>query len=652
MARPIAVRLLGKIEVESAAGALLPVPGRRGAALLACLADGDTDWTREQIVALLWPDRGVEQGRASLRQELLRLRRALGLPATEPAERDGLLRFSPELLAFDLPAFCAAAQAGDRDLEALGLYRGELLADVEADASPLGQWLQARRAALQALARDCGLRLLRDADRRGDVAAAESLARRALAVDPATEEAHRWLIRFHADRRDLDAALAQYRACVAALRERHHRAPAPETEALMARVKAALGQRADFVPPDAAGKPSIAVLPFVDPGQSPDEDYFADGVADEIIRLLSRMRRLFVIAANSSVAYRGKAVDTQQAARELGVRYVLQGNTRRTAEQMRISCRLIEAETRTTLWVDRYDGVPADIFALQDKVATSVAAAIEPRIESAEIHRVAARPTTDLTAYDLYLRALPHLYAWERERALTAMALLQQAWERDPNFALALAYGAWCHLQLANNGWARYFASGFQVPLTLADRAYAADPDDPVVACCVAVIRGFFGRDVGACIALIDAALARTPSFAAGWQWSGFLRLFAGEPELAIAHFRQSLRLSPGYDRWNGAGWVGIGMGRFFQRAFAEAASLLERAVDEVPTFASGHRFLAASYAHLGRWDAARQAIERLQRLTPQPGVQRFVFRDPEMRRLYAEGLAQALKATGLAAAH
>jgi adenylate cyclase len=341
----------------------------------------------------------------------------------------------------------------------------------------------------------------------------------------------------------------------------------------------------------------------------------------------------------------------QQAGRELGARYVLQGNIRRTAEQMRISCQLVEAESRTTLWVDRYDGAPADIFALQDKVATSVAAAIEPRIESAEIHRVAARPTTDPTAYDLYLRALPHLYAWDRERVLTAMALLQQAQERDPNFALALAYGAWCHLQLSNNSWSRYAEADVEAALHLADRAYAADPDDPVVACCVAVIRGFFGREVGACIDLIDGALARTPSLAAGWQWSGFLRLFAGEPDLAIAHFRQSLRLSPGHDRWNGACWVGIGMARFFQGAYAEAASLLERAVDEVPTFASGYRFLAASYAHLGRWDAARNAVERLLRLTPQPGVQRVVFRDPEMRRLYTDGLVQALRATGLAEA-
>jgi TolB-like protein len=643
MGRPIAVRLLGELEVESPAGARLSVPGRRAAALLVCLADANSAWTREQITGLLWPDRGISQGRASLRQDLSRLRRALGLPASEPVELGGVLRFSPEHVVFDIAEFRAAIEAGDRDAEALSVYRGELLQDVATDATPLGRWLGRQRRALQELACGCAFRLLSAADRRGDAEAAQALALRLLAIDPAAEEGHRWLIRHYAEQ-DPARALAQFGNCIEALRKHHRRAPTAETVALSEGVKARLGAAP---PSDAAGKPSIAVLPFADPEQSPDEDYFADGVADEIIRLLSRMHWLFVIAGNSSVAYRGKAADVQQAARELGVRYVLQGSIHRTPDHMRISCRLIEAESRTTLWVDRYDGVPADIFALQDKVATSVAGAIEPRIESAEIHRVAARPTTDLTAYDLYLRALPHIYSWERERVLTAMTLLQQARERDPQFALALAYGAWCHGQLSNNGWSRYADADVEAALTLADRAYAADPDDAVVAGCVALMRGFFGRDIGACIALIDGALARTPSFAAGWQWSGFLRLFAGEPELAIAHFRQSLRLSPGHDRWNGACWVGIGMGRFFQGTFAEAASLLERAVDEAPTLASGYRFLAASYAHLGRWDAARHVVERLQRLTPQPGVQRFVFRDPEMRRLYAEGLAQALRVAG-----
>jgi tetratricopeptide (TPR) repeat protein len=155
------------------------------------------------------------------------------------------------------------------------------------------------------------------------------------------------------------------------------------------------------------------------------------------------------------------------------------------------------------------------------------------------------------------------------------------------------------------------------------------------------------GRDIGACIELIDSALERNPSFAAGWQWSGFLRLFAGESDTAIDHFRQSLRLSPGRDRWNSACHVGIAIGRFFRGEFAQAATLLERAVDELPTLASGHRFLAASYARLGNWDAARRAVERLRELTPQPSAHGFVFRNLDQRRLYADGLAQALAAAG-----
>jgi TolB-like protein len=647
MGGPIAVRLLGPLDVQSATGDVLSVPGRRAAALLACLAEPEIGWTRERIVALLWPGRGEEHGRASLRQELLRLRRALGLPASEPVEHDGTLRFSPAHVAFDLAAFRAAAQAGDRDREALSLYRGELLQGVVADAGPFGQWLTTRRRVLGDLATDCNLRLLRAAEQHGAAEQAEALALRLLAIDPASEEAHRALIRIHAARHDLGRALAQFWSCADALRDGRGRVPSAETEALIESVKASLAGQGALLPSGAAGKPSLAVLPFVGQPPVPDEDYFADGVADEIIRLISRMRWLFVIAFTSCLAYRGKEVDTKQVGRELGVRYLLQGRIRRTAERVRISCQLVEAATGTTLWVDRYDGVASDIFALEDKVATSVAAAIEPRIEGAEIHRATTGPTADLTAYDLYLRALPHIYSWEHERVLAALELLHQAQERDPHFALALAYSAACHCQLANNGWTQYAGPGGEVALGLADRAFVADPDDPVVIGNVALVRGFFGRDIGACIDLIDSALERNPSFAAGWQWSGFLRLFAAEPDTAIDHFRQSLRLSPGRDRWNGACHVGIGMGRFFRCEFAEAAAQLERAISELPTFASGHRFLAASYARLGDWDSVRRAVERLRQLTPQPRAHGFVFRDIEQRSLYADGLALALAVAG-----
>ena len=200
-------------------------------------------------------------------------------------------------------------------------------------------------------------------------------------------------------------------------------------------------------------KPSIAVLPVANMSGDPEQEYFADGMVEEIITALSRIRWLFVIARNSTFTYKGQAVDVKQVGRELGVRYVLEGSVRKGGNRVRITAQLIEAETDAHLWADRFDGSLEDVFELQDQVATSVAGVIEPALQAAEIRRLAQSPTNDLTAYDLYLRALKCTQAWDRQRTIEGLGLLERAITRDSGFGAALSLAALCHLMLHLNGW-------------------------------------------------------------------------------------------------------------------------------------------------------------------------------------------------------
>ncbi len=200
-------------------------------------------------------------------------------------------------------------------------------------------------------------------------------------------------------------------------------------------------------------KPSIAVLPFTNMSGDPEQEYFADGMVEEIITALSRIRWLFVIARNSSFVYKGQAADVKRVGRELGVRYVLEGSVRKGGGRVRITAQLVEAETGAHLWADHFDGSLEDVFELQDSVAISVAGVIEPALQAAEARRSAHRPTNDLTAYDLYLRALPNFASAARERT-RALDLLEQAIARDPRYGPALALAAMCMPQLHRNGWA------------------------------------------------------------------------------------------------------------------------------------------------------------------------------------------------------
>jgi adenylate cyclase len=291
-------------------------------------------------------------------------------------------------------------------------------------------------------------------------------------------------------------------------------------------------------------KPSIAVLPFQNMSGDPEQEYFADGMVEEIITALSRIRWLFVIARNSTFTYKGQAIDVKRVGRELGVRYVLEGSVRKGAGRVRIAAQLIEAETGAHLWVDRFDGSLEDVFDLQDQVATSVAGVIEPALQAAETARSAHRPTKDLSAYDAYLRAFAMFFA-SRKQIPQALVLLEEAIGRDPHFGPALAWAACCYMNLVSDGSAPDRDANRRKAIEFARRALEVAGNDPGVLADAAYALACFGEDIDAMIAVVDRALTFNPSYARGWHISGFLRLWAGQTDLAIEHAGLALRLSP-----------------------------------------------------------------------------------------------------------
>jgi TolB-like protein len=387
-------------------------------------------------------------------------------------------------------------------------------------------------------------------------------------------------------------------------------------------------------------KPSIAVLPFANMSGDPEQEYFADGMVEEIITALSRIRWLFVIARNSSFTYKGQAIDVKQVGRELGVRYVLEGSVRKAGQRVRITVQLIDAVTGTHLWADRFDGSLEDVFELQDKVAISVAGVIEPALQAAETARSANRPTNDLTAYDLYLRAYATVLS-SGKQVPEALRLLEQAIERDPHYGLALAWAAICCVRLCNDGLSKDPEADGRKGVEFAQRALEVAGDDPGVLANAALALAWFGEDIGAMVALVDRALALNSTFARGWYISGILRWLAGQADRAIEHVEVSLRLSP--RARIGAAFLVIGGAHFITRRFEEAVPKLLLAIQEDPNYPAPYRFLAACYGHMGRLDEARDVVARLRAITrlvvpTNPSY----FRVPEHRELFLSGLRLA----------
>ena len=420
------------------------------------------------------------------------------------------------------------------------------------------------------------------------------------------------------------------------------RQPPREAEQPTSGVSAEIAEpgRPMSLPPPLSDGPSIAVLPFQNMSGDPEQEYFADGMVEEIITSLSRIHWLFVIARNSSFTYKGQTVDVKRVGLELGVRYVLEGSVRKGGSRVRITPQLIDALTGAHLWADRFEGSLEDVFALQDKVASSVAGVIEPALQAAETARSSRSPTADLTAYDLYLRAYAMVSSSARQIP-EALRLMEEAIARDPHYGPALAWAAACCQRLLYDNKSEDPAADARKGADFARRALEVAGDDPGTLTNAAVSLAAFGEDIDAMIALVERALALNPNFARGWHLSGVLRSWAGQPDIAIEHAEAALRLSP-RGRIANTSLLIIGSGFFFMRRFDEAVQKLRLAIHEDSSFPVPYRFLAACYAHMGRLADAREIVTRLRTITPVVMDQASYLRNPGHRELYLSGLRLA----------
>jgi TolB-like protein len=414
------------------------------------------------------------------------------------------------------------------------------------------------------------------------------------------------------------------------------------------RVYRAGAEATPTAPPESAGKapplpdkPSIAVLPFANMSGDPEQDYFADGIAEDIITALSRFRWFFVIARNSSFTYKGRNVDVRQVGRELGARYVLEGSVRKDGNRLRITAQLVESATGNHLWAERYDGALEDVFDLQDQITEGVVGAIEPSVRLAEIERARRKRPDSLDAYDLYLRALPHAWAFTPAEVEKAIELLEMALRIDPGYVAAHGLAAWC------NGHFSTLVPGHPrgpVSVQHARAVLGPDTDDSLALASAAWALAFFERDYDVAIDAIKRALAFTPNSPIVLSFSALVHAYAGRFDVAIKHAEASLRLSP-FDPMRFLAELAAAYGHFFTERYDDAGEAARRSAHINPKFVPAATLVVASCTRSGHPQAAQAAAGRLLSLSPDFRVADFVRIGrfaPDLIEKYAAALREA----------
>jgi len=654
------VALLGPFDVKRADGQQLRLP-KKAQALLAYLAlQPGRPIPREQLATLLWGNSATEQARQSLRQCLAALRNALGPDASEPIVADTVSvmltpsdRWSVDVAAFE--TLCKSSRIEDLARGCV-LYRDEFLSGLQIPVEPFNDWLLVERQRLSALRLDLLQRLAQARASVGDMEGAIAAAKQLTRLDPLREEGHRALMRLLAAVGNRSAALKQHEHCAQILRDELGIAPDGETEQLVAMIRAGRSMSTEandamssaqalpagtaaMSPPVAAlsgpplpDKPSIAILPFANLSGDPSQDYFVDGLVEDITVALGRESWLFVIASPSAFAFKNRAVDPRQVGAELGVRYVLRGSVRGAGGRVRVIVQLIDVVSGGQIWADRFEDEVDNVFAMNDRLMAQVAAMIAPALRSMELERAQRKPPESLTAFDLYLRALPRFRTGLEENR-EALRLLAKAIELDPSYSAAYGFAARCYQFQKMMGWLSPSDPRLGEGVRLAHLAAELGKNDSEALWMAGLALVQLAGEIDHGSTLIDRSLSLNPNSANAWTSSCVVRAYLGDVEQAIDHFHRSQRLNP-LDQSHHVHWNMVGLAYFAAGRYEDANDAADKTMNVRPTYPPGLRLKVATCGLLGRIEEGRAHVKRLLAVHPDCSVAWLEeFWGPIMRR-------------------
>lgn len=639
----IRLRLLGplQIEVEEKAIALA---SRKSRALIAYLALRRGEAVpRETLVGLLWGERGEEQARASLRQALSALRKALGEAAAAAlVASNETVRLAVEDLWVDVEALERLGDSSTlEDLEAaVALYRGELLEGFALEEPAFDQWLAAERERTRLLFSRLLSSLVEKLERDQRIEDAIAQAARLVALDPLRESVHRTLMRLYLAQGRHDAALNQFEQCRRELSDQLDVRPEKETLDLVAEIKARRGQPRDAArspeesPPEKdlrsqPDRPSIAVLPFANMSGDPEQEHFADGIAEDLITQLSRLRDLLVIARHSTFVFKGRSVTISQVASDLGVRFVLNGSVRRAGNRLRVTTQLIDAATGGHVWAERYDRELTDLFELQDEITKAITVALQVNLTEGEAARIAAEGTSNLQAWELCMQGHTAFNRFTKLDNFRARRFFEQAVVHDPGYWQALLGIANTHSVDARFRYTSDPAASLELAKAIVGRVEESGGETESLLAIKGFIALFEWRH-GEALELHRRALELAPSNAYCAGTLGVTQVYVGDFQGSIESLKASLRLSP-----YGINWVTyylvfayLWLGDL-EQARLHAASYLARE----PQVPFAYVLSAIAEAASGQLDVARDHIYELLARHPEMTCEDFAnaqfYRDP-----------------------
>ena len=656
----IEVRLLGSPAVFSA-GVSLSIPSRKAMALLAYLAmRSDERTSRDHLAGLLWGESSNEQARANLRQALTQLRRAFRDAGADPIKTPGdKVMLSSEGLTID--AHRLARADAILDFDCLHCDK-EFLEGFSITEPEFERWLTVQRERLRSRVRQLHEAAAEDAFQDRRIEEAIEHLTNALSLDPLQEHLHRRLMKLFAAERRADAAMAQFERCRTVLRQELGIDPDNETTALYEKIRSRRMQEdGDFAghaaspiesqipsldsPAMVSDKPSIAVLAFENMSGDQEQEYFSDGIVEDIITDLSRVSGLFVIARNSAFAYKGKRCNVRDVCRELGVRYVLEGSVRRAADHVRITAQLIDGTTGGHMWAERYDRKLHDIFKVQDEVTRDIVSALALKLTPEECERVYRRDTDNLQAYEYFLRGREQAFPDTLEANAQARAMLEKATELDPQFSPGFSYLSRNHVIAYVNRWGEAADQGLELAMELGQHAVELDEANPHAYFAVGAAALWMKQHERAAIAA-EKCLAISPNFAEGHAVLGLILVYSGKPRESIVSLNRAMRLDPHY---RNIYLHLLALAHVQLEEYEQAVAVLKRRLVRKPESDISRVLLAATYGHLGKIEESQAEWAEALRINPDYSLEHRRKILPYRNPVDFEHLLDGLREAGLA---